>query len=75
LAASFGCFWVEVFSQPEELLQGHNTEEEDVHVEGAILGVLDVKGIKQSPEDGEIGRVDSSCRVVFFVEGPDKISE
>jgi hypothetical protein len=75
LAASFGCFWVEVFSRPEEPVEGHNTEEDDVHVEGAILGVLDVEGIKKSPEDGEICRVDSSCWVIFFVEGPDKISE
>jgi hypothetical protein len=46
-----------------------------VHVEGAILGMLDVQGIKQGPEDGEIYRVDLSCWVVFLVEGPEKISE
>jgi hypothetical protein len=46
-----------------------------VHVEGTKLGVLDIEGIEQGSEDDEIGRIDSSCWVVFLVEGSDKISE
>jgi hypothetical protein len=72
LAASFGGLGIEAFSWPQEPVEGHNAEEDDVHVEGTKPGVLDIKGIEQGSEDGEIGRVDSSCWVVFLVKGSDK---
>jgi hypothetical protein len=61
----------------KEPVEGHNTEEEDVHIiEGTKLGgVLDIEGIEQGSEDGEVYWVDSSCGPVFPGEGSDKIVE
>ena len=66
---------VGVLSRAEEPEEGKDAEVDDMAVGLAPLGVLGVKGIKESSEDGGVDRVGPAGRVIFVAEPLDERSE
>ena len=75
LATGLFGFWVEVFSWPEEPVEGDDAEEDDMVVEGSKFVVINVKDVVEGSEDGDVGRVGASCGSILLFESFDKIRE
>ena len=66
---------VGVFGRAKEPEEGKDAEVDDMAVGLAPLGVLGVKGIKESSEDGGVDRVGPAGRVIFVAEPLDERRE
>ena len=73
--ASFGRGGVEVFGRLQEPEEGNNDEVDGVGVEHSINGVVDVQGVDEGLQDGDVGWVGSSGRFIFVAEGLEESSE
>ena len=54
---------------------GDNNEVDDVLVEDAIFGVLQVEDVQEGSQDGDVDRAGSCLRVIFSSHGVEEISE
>ena len=70
-----GCCVFELFGRAQEPLEGNDDEVDDVGVECPMFSVLEVEGVEEASEDGEVGWVGSSGRVVFAPEALEESSE
>jgi hypothetical protein len=68
-------FRVEVFSWPEQPVEGDDGEEDDMVVERPKFWVAGVKDGCEGSEDGEVCGVGAAGGVVALFEAADKISE
>ena len=58
--------------EPEE---GDDDEIDDVSIEGSILRVVDIQGVDESSQDGDVGWVGSTCGFVVAFKGFEERSE
>jgi hypothetical protein len=75
LTTGFFGFGVEVFSWPEEPVEGNDAEEDDMLVEDSKFVVVDVKDVVEGPQDGDVGGVGATGGPIFLFESFDKIRE
>ena len=75
LRASFGRLGVGVLGRSQQPEEGDNDEVNDVLVEDSVSGMLEIKGILEGAQDGDIDRVGSGLRIVFSSHGTEEISE
>ena len=65
----------EVFSGPEEPEEGNNDEVDGVGIEHAVNGVVEIQGVDEGLQDGDVGWVGSGGRFIFITEGLEERSE
>ena len=75
LAAGFSVGRLEVLSRAEQPIEGHDCDELDVTVKGAVGGIRGIQDAEESAQDGDVDRVGAAGRVIFFGEGFEEISE
>ena len=75
LGASFGRGRVEVLSGSQEPEEGDNDEVDGVGIEHAIDWVVEVQGIHEGLQDGDVGWVGAGGRFIFVSEGFEESSE
>ena len=73
--AVFGGGRVGALGRSQEPEEGDDDEVDDVGVEGSILRVIDIEGVDEPSQDGDVGWVGSACGVVVALEGLEERSE
>lgn len=66
---------VEIFGGAEEPVEADDAEVDDVGVEAPKGVMVDIKGLVEASEDGEVDRVGSGGRPIFVAEAFEEISE
>jgi hypothetical protein len=66
---------VQIFGGTQEPVVRDNDEVDEMGIEGAVFSVVDIEGIQEASEDGEVCRVGPSGRVVFVAEAFEERSE
>ena len=75
LGVSFGGGRVSALGGSQEPEEGDDDEVDDVGVEGSMLRVVEVEGVNEPSQDGDVGWAGSACGVVVALEGFEERSE
>ena len=75
LCASIRHAGVTAFGRPQEPKECHNDKVNDVSIEGSTLRVVDVKGIDEATQDGDVGWASATGGVVILPEGLEERSK